>query len=91
MIGCTRTIDIAYEITVENHRDRKVTVSVHDHLPVSTDGDIKVKPRETSPAPDSTDDLGELTWTLALPPGESAAIRHRFTVEHPAQATIAGL
>jgi uncharacterized protein (TIGR02231 family) len=91
VLGSTRTIDIAYEITVENHRDRKVTVSVHDHLPVSTDGDIKVKPRETSPAPDSTDDLGELTWTLALPPGESAAIRHRFTVEHPAQATIAGL
>ena len=91
VLGSTRTIDIAYEITVENHRDRKATVSVHDHLPVSTDGDIKVKPREASPAPDSTDDLGELTWTLALPPGESSAIRHRFTVEHPAQATISGL
>jgi uncharacterized protein (TIGR02231 family) len=91
VLGSTRTIDIAYEITVENHRDRKATVSVHDHLPVSTDGDIKVKPRETSPAPDSTDDLGELTWTLTLPPGESSVIRHRFTVEHPAQATVAGL
>jgi uncharacterized protein (TIGR02231 family) len=91
VLGSTRTIDIAYEITVENHRDRKATVSVHDHLPVSTDGDIKVKPRETSPAPDSTDDLGELTWTLTLPPGESSVIRHRFTVEHPAQATVTGL
>jgi len=91
VLGSTRTIDIAYEITVENHRDRKTTVSVHDHLPVSTDGDIKVKPRETSPAPDSTDDLGELTWTLTLPPGESSVVRHRFTVEHPAQAAITGL
>ena len=76
---------------MENHRDRKATVSVHDHIPVSTDGDIKVRPRETTPAPASTDDLGELTWTLVLPPGESSAIRHRFTVEHPAQVTVAGL
>jgi uncharacterized protein (TIGR02231 family) len=91
VIGSTRTIDIAYEITVENHRDRKATVSVHDHIPVSTDGDVKVRPRETTPAPASTDDLGELTWTLILPAGESAAIRHRFTVEHPAQVTVAGL
>ena len=88
VIGSTRTIDIAYEITVENHRDRKATVSVHDHIPVSTDGDIKVRPRETTPAPASTDDLGELTWTLILPAGESSAIRHRFTVEHPAQVTV---
>jgi uncharacterized protein (TIGR02231 family) len=91
VLGSTRTVDIAYEITVENHRDRKATVSVHDHIPVSVDADIKVKPREATPAPASTDDLGELTWTLILPPGESSAVRHRFTVEHPAQVTVAGL
>jgi uncharacterized protein (TIGR02231 family) len=91
VIGSTRTIDVAYEITVENHRDRTVTVTVHDHIPVSTDGDIKVRPRETTPAPESADDLGELTWTLTLPAGESSAIRHRFTVEHPAQVTVVGL
>jgi len=91
VIGSTRTIDIAYEITVENHRDRKAAVSVHDHIPVSTDGDIKVRARETTPAPASSDDLGELTWTLDLPPGGSSAITHRFTVEHPAQVTVTGL
>jgi uncharacterized protein (TIGR02231 family) len=91
VLGSTRTVDIAYEITVENHRDRKATVSVHDHIPVSTDGDIKVRPREATPSPASTDDLGELTWTLVLPPGESSAIFHRFTVEHPAQVTVVGL
>jgi uncharacterized protein (TIGR02231 family) len=91
VIGSTRTIDVAYEITVENHRDRTATVTVRDHIPVSTDGDIKVRPRETTPAPESADDLGELTWTLTLPAGESSAIRHRFTVEHPAQVTVAGL
>jgi len=91
LLGGTRTIDIGYEITVENHRERAVTVSVHDHIPVSTDGDIKVRTRETIPPPAESDDLGELTWQLALAPRESAAIRHRFTVEHPAQVAVTGL
>jgi hypothetical protein len=39
----------------------------------------------------TTDDLGELTWTLTLAPGDSAAVRYRFTVEHPAAVTVAGL
>jgi uncharacterized protein (TIGR02231 family) len=91
MLGGTRTIDIGYEITVENHRDRKAAVSVHDHIPVSTDGDIKVRARETTPPPAETDDLGELTWNLDLAPRESATIRHRFTVEHPAQSAVTGL
>jgi len=91
MLGGTRTIDIGYEITVDNHHERKASVSVHDHIPVSTDGDIKVRAREATPPPAETDDLGELTWNLALAPRESAAIRHRFTVEHPAQVTVTGL
>jgi len=91
VIGGTRTIDVAYEITVENHRPNKTQVSVHDHVPVSTDGEIKVRLRETSPNPAEQDDLGELTWKLSLEGGQTATIRYRFTVEHPAQVTIAGL
>ena len=91
VLGSTRTIDIGYEITVANHRDRTAVVSVSDHIPVSTDGDIKVRPREADPAPGSVADLGELGWTLTLAAGEQAVIRHRFTVEHPAQVTVTGL
>jgi uncharacterized protein (TIGR02231 family) len=91
VIGGTRTIDVAYQITVENHRPNKTRVSVHDHVPVSTDGDIKVRLRETSPDPAERNDLGELTWQLSLDGGQTATIRHRFTVEHPAQVTVAGL
>jgi uncharacterized protein (TIGR02231 family) len=91
VLGGTRTIDIAYEITVENHRAGRVTVSVHDHIPLSRDAEIKVKTREAAPVPAKADDLGELTWELALDGGKSATIRHRFTVEHPANVTVAGL
>jgi len=91
VIGGTRTVDVGYEITVENHRADKTRVSVHDHIPTSTDGDIKVRLREASPNPAGQSDLGELTWDLALGGGQSATIRYRFTVEHPAQVTVAGL
>jgi uncharacterized protein (TIGR02231 family) len=91
MIGGTRTIDVAYEITVENHRPGRARVSVHDHIPVSSDGEIKVRLREATPEPASQTDLGELTWDLSLDAGQSATLRYRFTVEHPAQVTIVGL
>ncbi len=91
MIGGTRTIDVAYEITVENHRPNQARISVHDHIPTSADADIKVRLRETAPNPAGQTDLGELTWDLTLDPGQSATIRYRFTVEHPASLTVAGL
>jgi uncharacterized protein (TIGR02231 family) len=91
VLGGTRTVDIAYETTVENHRTGPAKISLHDHIPVSADAEIKVKLRETSPNPTDQTDLGELTWKLTLEPGQSATIRHRFTVEHPAQVQVAGL
>ncbi len=91
VIGGTRTIDVAYEITVENHRADRTRVSVHDHIPVSADGDIKVRLREASPAPAEQNDLGELTWDLPLDGGQTATVRYRFTVEHPAQVAVSGL
>jgi len=91
VIGGTRTIDVGYEITVENHRTATTTVSVHDRIPVSADGDIRVRLRETSPAPAKQTDLGELTWELSLDGGQQATVRYRFTVEHPAQVTVTGI
>jgi uncharacterized protein (TIGR02231 family) len=91
VIGGTRTIDVGYEITVENHRTGKTKVSVHDRIPVSTDAEIRVRLRETNPAPAKQTDLGELTWELALDGGQEATVRYRFTVEHPAQVTVSGL
>lgn len=91
VIGGNRTVDIAYEIKVENHRPGAAKIAVHDHIPLSSDGDIKVRLREASPSPAEQSDLGELTFQLRLDSGQAATIRYRFTVEHPSQVTIAGL
>jgi uncharacterized protein (TIGR02231 family) len=91
VLGGSRTVDIAYEITIENHRGSQARVSVHDHIPVSADGDIKVRLREASPDPGERTDLGELIWDLVLDGGKSGTIKYRFTVEHPAGVTVTGL
>ncbi len=91
IIGATRSVEVAYEITVENHRDQLVRLTVKDQIPTSRDGDIKVKLRETSLKPVEQDELGELTWKLDLEPGEKSAIAFSFSVEHPANVVVRGL
>ena len=91
VIGASRTVDIGYETVVRSHRQGTARITVRDHIPVSTDGEIKVRLREASPSPAEQTDLGELTWELTLAEGQSATIRHRFTVDHPSQITVTGL
>jgi uncharacterized protein (TIGR02231 family) len=91
MLGGNRSVDVAYEITVENHRAVAARVTVQDHFPVSRDGDVKVRLREALPKADEQDELGQLTWKLVLEPGGKSPVRFAFTVEHPAGATLFGL
>ena len=90
MLGGTRSIDIAYEITVENHRDRVARVSVHDHIPLSRDGDVKVRLRETNPKPNEQDELGELTWELTLDPGRRRRSSSRSPLSIPLASRFSG-
>lgn len=91
ILGGVRTVDIAYEIKVENHRPSPANVKVHDHVPLSRDGDVKVKIRELAPKPAEQDDLGEIVWELVIHPGKSETLRFAFTVEHPSNAQLYGL
>lgn len=91
MLGGTRNVDITYEITVENHRPQPSRISLHDHIPLSRDADLKVRLREVEPKPSEQDDLGELTWDLTLDPGKEVSVTYRFTVEQPGGSNVLGL
>lgn len=91
VLGGTRTIDIVYELSVENHRPEPARIRVHDHVPVSRDGDIKVRLRQADPKPVEHDDLGRLSWDLTLQPGETSTVAFGFAVEHPSNASVVGL
>jgi hypothetical protein len=56
-------------------------VTVLDQLPVSRDEGIVVRETRLEPAPAQRTELGELTWRLVLPPGESQEILLGVRVE----------
>jgi uncharacterized protein (TIGR02231 family) len=91
VLGGNRTLDLGYEITIENHRTGQARVSVHDQIPLSTDAEIKVRLRDTSRDPDERTELGELTWNLLLDSGSTGTLSYRFTIECPAGVTLTGV
>ncbi|MGN6173099.1 MAG: DUF4139 domain-containing protein [Streptosporangiaceae bacterium] len=84
VIGGTRTIDIAYEITVENHRPEpgpgKAFTTTSRCPQTATSKCGCARPART---PAEQNDLGELSWGLSLDGGQTATIRHRFTSSIP--------
>jgi len=83
LIGSTRRIDLSYEITLSNLLPRPAQVTLQDQLPVPRHESIKVKPGVMTPPPDTTTDLGIMTWSILLAPGEHRSIAFAFAVEHP--------
>jgi len=70
-----------YRVEVGNHSPREATVTVLDQAPVARDDTITVRDIRTSPEPAETSALGEFTWRLRLPPGETGVISLSFRVD----------
>ncbi|WP_246568251.1 mucoidy inhibitor MuiA family protein [Polymorphospora rubra] len=80
-LGSTRRREVEYRISVANHTPRPARVTVLDQLPVSLDEAIIVRDIRLEPAPAERTDMGELTWRLAIPPGESREVLLGIRVE----------
>jgi uncharacterized protein (TIGR02231 family) len=91
LLGDKRRLRYAYQIQINNLRDRPEQIIVQDQLPVSSHEDIKVRPEEFLLEPNKQTDLGILEWQLALDPGQETKLVFGFTVEHPRNLTITGL
>jgi uncharacterized protein (TIGR02231 family) len=91
LLGDKRRLRFAYQIEVQNLRDRAEKVIVQDQLPTPAHEDIKVREEEILPQPSKQTDLGLLEWELALEPGQKTKLVFGFTVEHPRNLTVTGL
>lgn len=78
-----RQMSLTYTITVTNHRDKPIDLTVYDQIPIGKFETIKVKLEEATPQPDDQSDLNVLTWAVKLGAGESKTLRYTFSVEHP--------
>ncbi len=78
-----RQLSLTYTITVTNHRDKPIDLTVYDQIPIGRFETIMVKLEEATPQPDDQSDLNVLTWAVKLGAGENKTLRYTFSVKHP--------
>ncbi|WP_442844889.1 mucoidy inhibitor MuiA family protein [Leeuwenhoekiella sp. H156] len=82
LLGSTRVVDKAYEITVRNNKSTAVNLLLEDRIPVSQNKDIKVSDQETGDA-SYKEDTGILKWELLLEPKASVTKSFSYEVRYP--------
>jgi len=84
-----------YLITVKNGKQRAVTLTVSDQLPIAANELIVVKPLEPAYTKDSETlrktEYETYVWTLRLAPSEEKVLPLSFSVEYPRGTPIIGL
>jgi uncharacterized protein (TIGR02231 family) len=91
LINKGKRVTYDYTLTVQNNKKTFERVVLLDQVPVSRNAKIVV----TILAPDATEAKpaadGTLKWTLDLKPGEKRELPLKFSIERPAEVTVAGL
>lgn len=92
IFGREKRISYAYRTTLENLRDRKVSVVLEDRIPVSEDERIKVEMGEgTTPGSNELKDRpGILEWSLELGPKEKRDIVLEYVIRFPKDLIVPG-
>lgn len=86
----TKRREAEYRTTVTNHSPREASVTVLDQVPISRDDAVVVREVRTTPEPTHSDELGELTWQLAIPAGKAATVTLAFRVDVAKGVELAG-
>lgn len=71
-----------FEIRIRNSKTEPITITVEDQIPVSTNEEIKVSPKELSGGK-LNEETGIITWEITLNPGETKNLRFGFELEYP--------
>ncbi|PPK62206.1 mucoidy inhibitor MuiA family protein [Actinokineospora auranticolor] len=90
VLGGTRREEATYRIKVGNFGPHRSKITVVDQVPVSRSEAIVVRDVVVKPQPSEQTDLGELTWALDVPAGETAEITIGFRVDVAKGTTLAG-
>jgi len=81
-LGSNKKQIITYELTVKNNKKEAIQLQLKDQYPLSTNKEIEVELLESTGASNNTE-LGVLTWTLQLAPGESKKLRMSYSIKYP--------
>lgn len=90
----TAVRELSYTLTVENLKDKPVTVRILDAVPVSRTDRIQVKDLKLDPQPKEKDVHGQegiYLWEVKLKPNEKRDIGISFEVSYPKDSPPVGL
>ncbi|MBL7745028.1 MAG: DUF4139 domain-containing protein [Chitinophagaceae bacterium] len=79
-----------YEITVKNNKSTDINLLLKDQYPLSTIKEVEVKLEEGGEAM-VNEEVGVLTWKIALKPGESRKVRFTYSVRYPKDKKLVNL
>lgn len=79
-----------YEIIVKNNKLSDVNLLLKDQYPLSTIKEVEVKLEDGGEAM-VNEEVGVLTWKIALKPGESKKVRFTYSVKWPKDKRIVNL
>lgn len=83
--GGTRRFHYAYKFELANHHPDAQVLTLEEPVPVSELDDVKVElEAATTPGHVVDAQLGRVTWTVKLAPGETKTVELRFHVDAPA-------
>ncbi len=90
MFRSSKKVSKSFHIKLQNFKDRPVTVTVVDAIPVSWTEMVKVTLVDCTPKPSRDKDkikeqeeMGKLTWVIKLAPRTKEEIRFKYDIEHP--------
>ncbi|HEY6506197.1 MAG TPA: DUF4139 domain-containing protein [Chitinophagaceae bacterium] len=79
-----------YEVIVKNNKLTDVNLLLKDQYPLSTIKEVEVKLEDSGEAM-INEEVGVLTWKIALKPGESKKVRFTYSVKYPKDKKIVNL
>jgi uncharacterized protein (TIGR02231 family) len=86
-----RQLRYGYKIEVHNLLPVEAVLTVHDHIPVSRNEQIKIRLEKMTPDVVEKSELNLVKWCLNLAPGARQLIQYEYLVEHPRSLVVSGL
>ena len=86
--------ELVFKITVENLKEKPITVKILDSIPVSKTDKVEIKDIKISPQPsqrDYQDREGVMLWEFELKSREKEEINIEFVITHPKNIPLFGL
>jgi uncharacterized protein (TIGR02231 family) len=90
VVGSSRKITKAYEITVRNPKSENLEIEILDQIPLSKNNEITVSADEISGGK-LDEKTGIIRWNISLKPKESKKLQLKFTVKYPKDKKLSNL